>query len=197
MVNLKTKINEALDAFDTWFSVNKLKLNMDKTHLMLFKTNSKSKDNLYVRINGSQIDQVDAVKFLGIRIDSKLSWKDELQDIESSICSACFALRTLRDELDVQHLKMIYHSIVESKLRYSIRFWGNGFRKNINRAFVLQKRAIRTMTRTPQWVSCRELFVKLRILTLPSLFVHVLLTSFVKNLHETEEDRQVRLATRT
>ncbi|CAD0206830.1 unnamed protein product [Chrysodeixis includens] len=53
-----------------------------------------------------KIELVNEVKFLGIVIDDLLNWKKELAALDSSISSACYALRTLRDEVSVEHLKM-------------------------------------------------------------------------------------------
>lgn len=131
-------------------------------------------------------------------IDDSFNWKKELAAIDSSISSACYALRTLRDEIDIIQLKIVYFALIESKLRYSIQFWGNSYNYNCQRAFVLQKRAIRTIVRISQRESCRTHFVDLNILTVPSLYVLVLLTNLKKYIHEyeTDEERLVRESTR-
>ncbi|KAG7306662.1 hypothetical protein JYU34_008080 [Plutella xylostella] len=165
---------------------------------MLFKSTSRNNEIIDINIDGDQIAPVKSVKFLGIHIDDKLNWKDELQSVENTVSSACFALRTLRYEIDMTNLKQVYYALVESKLRYSIRFWGNGFEGNINKAFVVQKRAIRTMVRISQQHSCRDYFLKLELLTVPCLFILVITTDLVKKLHglETETERKERLMTR-
>jgi hypothetical protein len=93
---------------------------------------------------------------------------------------------------------MVYYALVESKLRYSIKFWGNSYRYNIQSAFVAQKRAIRTMARICQTTSCKTYFSEFQILTVPSLYILVLLSDLIKYLNciETPEDRLKRLATR-
>ncbi|CAK1602198.1 unnamed protein product [Parnassius mnemosyne] len=127
-----------------------------------------------------------------------LNWKKEIKALESTISSACYALRSLREEVTLEQLKMVYFALVESKLRYSIIFWGNSYKYNIKAAFVLQKRAIRTMLRIPQIESCKEHFRNLGILTVPSLYILVSLTHLVKNFHkyETYEERKKRDMTR-
>jgi hypothetical protein len=187
--------NDAVLAFGDWFSTNNLRVNTDKTKLLLFKYNSKRTDKLEVLMNGVIIDVVDHVKCLGVSIDSHLNWKHELESVENSIASACYALRCLREVMGIDQLKTVYYALIESKLRYSVKLWGNSYQYNINRALVIQKRAVRTMFRIPPWVSCRHYFKELGILTVPSLYVLVLLTKLHKN--ESCEERYERLLTRT
>lgn len=93
---------------------------------------------------------------------------------------------------------MVYHALVESRLRYSIKFWGNSYDYNFKKAFIIQKRAIRTMVRIPQWESYQEHFIKLKILTVPCLYILVLLSGFIKhpNRYESDQERVRRRDTR-
>lgn len=195
---LSAKVNAVLTVFNSWFESNKLKINTEKTKVMLFSTTARNKDNMTIALNEVKIDLVNEVKFLGVYIDKYLNWKRELQAIDSYISSACYALRSLRDEIDIKHLKMVYYALIESRLRYSVQFWGNSFKYNCQRAFVLQKRAIRTMVRISQLESCRPHYINLKILTVPSLYVLVLMANFKKYLHsfETDKERQLREKTR-
>jgi hypothetical protein len=91
---------------------------------------------------GAKIVNVHDVKFLGVHIDDLLTWKNELASIESSISSACYVLRSLRDLVDRRHLKVVYHTLIESKLRYSVKLWGNSYDYNMHKAFVIRKRVM-------------------------------------------------------
>lgn len=193
MDTLEYKLNYILDNFSLWFKANNLKINTSKTSALLFKSTIRNKDSLHIRLDGEKVDMVDSVKFLGVHIDALLNWKSELKSIDSTLSSACFALRSLRDEINEEQLTMIYYALVESKLRYSIKHWGNSFDYNIKRAFILQKRAIRTIVRIPQTESCKPHFTRLKILTVPSLYILVLLTGLAKTRHEIEsEDEKKR-----
>lgn len=178
--------------------MNDLKLNLKKTQCLLFKSTVKNNDTVKVHLLGNKVDIVDNVKFLGVQIDAVLNWKKELEVVTNTMSSACYALRSLRDELTIAHLRIVYFALIESRLRYSIKFWGNSYQYNINAAFVMQKRALRTMLRIKQTESCRDHFKKLHILTVPCLYILVLLSHFIKNIHkfETEEQRHIRIKTR-
>lgn len=195
---LNNSVQTTIIAFHSWFVSNHLRLNTDKTNIMLFKATTRNNDTLLISLNGAIIESVDQVKFLGIHLDSSLNWKAELTAIENSISSACYALRSLRDEVSKKHLLSVYYALIESRLRYSIKLWGNSYKYNINKAFVCQKRAIRTIMRIPPWQSCKEHFKTLGILPLPCLYILVLLSDLAKKLSrlETQEDKQKRLLTR-
>ncbi|KAJ8723282.1 hypothetical protein PYW08_003194 [Mythimna loreyi] len=197
---LNDAVNAALAVFHSWFSANKLVINAKKTNIMLFKTTARNKDTgtMDIELNKVKVELVREVKFLGIYIDDLLNWKRELVALDSSISSACYALRTLRDEVSLEALKLVYYALIESRLQYSIQFWGNSYNYNFQRAFILQKRAIRTIVRIPQQESCRPFFKELGILTVPGLYILVLLSTFKKYIHyfENDEDRLVREKTR-
>ena len=75
--DLKTiwmEINVELLKISTWLKVNKLSLNIKKTHYMVF-TGKKVKHQLDIRIDGHPIGAVHKTKFLGVFIDNKLNWK--------------------------------------------------------------------------------------------------------------------------
>ena len=70
-------LNNELKLVQSWIHANKLSLNIDKTHYMLF-SNSLNSVSDYVKINGINLNQVYSIKFLGLYIDSDLSWKTHI-----------------------------------------------------------------------------------------------------------------------
>lgn len=194
---LSYRVDCATVKFKNWFNANNLTLNVHKTSLILFRTTTRVNDSINVSIGGQQISSVMTTKFLGVTIDADLNWKAELESVTDSIGSACYALSSLRDELTTDQLKMVYYALVESKLRYSIALWGGSYQQNLKKAFVAQKRAIRIIERIPPWESCMPSFKKLNILTVPSLYILVVLTRLVKNQNgETDKQRIIRVGTR-
>ena len=61
-------------------------MNIKKTQVILFNAkNKKVKEPLKLKINGENIKQVNSTKFLGIIIDSKLTWKQHIAHIQHKI----------------------------------------------------------------------------------------------------------------
>ena len=59
-----------------WLKANKLSLNIDKTHYIIFQPKRKQVDiDLPLFIEQKPIHRVTHCKFLGVLIDEKLNWK--------------------------------------------------------------------------------------------------------------------------
>ena len=77
--SLITTLNSELSKVSSWFICNKLSLNIAKTNFMLFKPSNFQNirhNNFNIHIDGLPIIEKKATKFLGVTIDSSLSWND-------------------------------------------------------------------------------------------------------------------------
>ena len=79
---MNTEIERVLE----WLDINKLMLNVKKTHYMFFrKSKAKLIKTLDIMIEGQIIDMVDVTKFLGVYIDACLSWGHHIQNTRNKI----------------------------------------------------------------------------------------------------------------
>ena len=78
-------INEHLDKVGAWMKSKKLVLNSRKIKYMLFHEHNKLATDLDLNINGSTIDQVSTFKFLGLHINSQLTWQTHINEISKRI----------------------------------------------------------------------------------------------------------------
>jgi len=72
-------VNEEMEKVVKWLHCNKLSLNVDKTHTMIFSNNrllNNRKMNVFIQ--GTLIETVYKTKFLGVIIDNNLQWKDHI-----------------------------------------------------------------------------------------------------------------------
>ena len=77
--NIETTMNNEIPNLVTWLRANRLSLNIDKTHIMIFGPNTKSKlPDINVTIEGTPLDIVQTTKFLGLILDSGLTWKPHI-----------------------------------------------------------------------------------------------------------------------
>ena len=68
-------INGELENISLWLKLNELSLNTKKTHFIMFHTGKSTMSIPDITIDNQPIDKVEKTKFLGVVIDSKLSWK--------------------------------------------------------------------------------------------------------------------------
>ena len=68
-------INNKLTKIVEWLNVNKLSLNVKKTHYMIFSlSRNRIINDTIIKINGQMVARVTCTKFLRVLIDEKLSW---------------------------------------------------------------------------------------------------------------------------
>ena len=108
-------------------SANKLSANLVKTEYMILGTAPKLKalnHSPLIKLNGKSIDRVIKSDYLGLIIDESLSWKQYTSSLKLKISSALMAIKQV-DLLPQESLITLYHSLVESRLRYCNTVWGN------------------------------------------------------------------------
>lgn len=160
---------EQFQLLDKWFSANGLKLNPDKTQLVNFHLNNRlspQNDSSYLP---NCFSVVSSLRFLGVEIDSSLTWQPHINKLLPKLCRAYYAMMTLSHVVGLQTLREVYFAYFHSHLSYGITFWGNS--SEAIKAFYMQKRIIRLMTKLPFNEPCRPLFKQLKILPLPSLHI--------------------------
>jgi len=128
-----------------------------------------------------QICNPEQSKFLGLIINSKLSWQTHIEQMIPKLNTAAYAIRSLKQVVNLETLKIVYFAFAHSILAYGIIFWG--ISKHSNMIFKIQKRMIRIITDVDSRTSCRNLFKQLGILPLQSQYIYSIM-SFVSTNRE-------------
>ena len=162
-----------------WLNTQNLVMNESKTAVVLFQNVSNTME-CNIDFDNVRLECTEHVKFLGLIVDSNLKWKQHVNKLCSKLSSALFALRTLRNKVELPTLIQVYHALFESHLIYGIVFWGNSSNSNILRVLKLQKKAVRLLAGLQFRDSCRETFKELNLQTTVNLYILNLLV-FIKN----------------
>lgn len=161
-------INQTLTDIVHWLESNNLLINLAKTNVMHFHQRL-AVQNLTIEYNKQQIDQVTVAKFLGILIDSRLTWKPQAEEVCKKLSTSAYVLFNLSKKVNIATTLMAYHGLVASILRFGIVFWGNcSLREQV---FKAQKRCIRAMCSLKMTDSCAPIFKSLKLLTFPALYI--------------------------
>lgn len=170
---ISLKINEELTKLYDWLTVNKLSLNISKTKYMIFAKSSKNiQDNISLHIKSTILERVNIFNFLGVTIDSDLSWKSHINKIAGKISRTVGILARLKHQLPQSVLLNIYNGLVVPQINYSILCWGF---VNTKRIFLLQKKAIRFITQHSYLSHTAPLFKSLKLLNVDDIFLSALL----------------------
>ena len=184
--NIVQAMNRELINLFEWTVANKLSINIDKTHYMLFKGNNRNVQiNNDMYINDQPIKRVTNTKFLGIIIDEKLSWKDHIKYIRSKISKSVGILCKARKVLNINTLRTIYNSFVYPYITYGVEVWGNACDIHIRPLITLQKRIIRIIKSANFRDHTAPLFKSLKLLPFNDIFtasVAKLMFKIMKNL---------------
>ncbi len=92
--DLHDVISNDLPHYFTWFSRNKLSLNVGKTNYIIFSKHKCEEFNII--INGDALKRAECVKFLGVYIDSKLSWSEHINYISKKVARSTGVLSKLK-----------------------------------------------------------------------------------------------------
>ena len=163
-------INTELCKFVQWLNVNKLSLNIEKTHYMIFSLRKKIKPDLNVLINDNIIKQVESTKFLGVLIDSDMSWCSHIKYIKNKMSRGIGILAKARKYFKLNTLLTLYHSFLYSYINYCIEVWGKANIYYMSSLLKLQKKAIRIITSSNYKAHTEPIFLKLNLLTVQKLY---------------------------
>jgi hypothetical protein len=163
-------INRELDKVNTWFEVNRLSLNVKKTQFMVF-SNRRLLSEPEICINNIDLDRVKVTKFLGVKIDESLNWKEHIATVKSKIARNIAILYKASKLLNSNTLFTLYCTLILPYFSYCIENWGNTYKTNIQPLFILQKRAIRIICKKEYRAHTAKLFRKMGILKLEDLIL--------------------------
>lgn len=179
--DLEIKAYLEANAILQWFSDNKLFVNSNKTNIIDFHIKNTTQSLTSIFIGDDEVKPTGVAKFLGVLIDDKLKFDDQIDAVCKKVSSGIFALKVLSKSFDSSTLLTAYYGLIFPFLSYGVSIWGHESEKT-KFLFKLQKKAIRTIFRKPKTFSCRSIFKEHHILTFPSIYILNCITFFGKNI---------------
>ena len=157
---LKEKSNDRYNIIAEYMNNNRLKLNDDKTHLLIMTTDQKrKKSEIFVKINTPSKDilPIRTEKLLGIYIQENLKWTEYILNTDKSLIKQLnLRLNALRQISGVASFKarlMVANGIFCSKLICQISLWGGTEEFLLSSLQKIQNKAARTVTRKGVYTS--------------------------------------------
>ena len=140
----KTVRGELLQVPD-WLNANKLMLNAKKSNYVIFRPYQR-KLNYLVNIemidnctqNSTTLQCKNHVKYLGVLLDSNLSWKFQINNVALKISRTVGVVAHLRHFVPRTTLLNIYQSLILPYLTYGLAAWGQPAKTHLQKilAFV-------------------------------------------------------------
>ena len=112
-----------LDGVVRWVDMNKLKLNGQKTQLLLLSRKRRAKEYVEIEMNGQTTERNKCVKCRGTLLDDGLTWKEQVQNVRKLCFAGLAKLRRLKDVLPPDIKKKVYNALVLPHLDYCSVVW--------------------------------------------------------------------------
>ena len=140
---LRKSLNTELALLYEWLCANRLSLNASKTEFIVFRPlrHKANHERLILKLHHSKLFESSKIKYLGLILDNKLSWKWHIAELSKKLGSAVGMLYKIRNFCPLPDLRSLYFSIFNSHLPYGLALWGNAHRSLISKIKSLQKRA--------------------------------------------------------
>ena len=160
--------NNELTSASDWFKANKLSLNLSKTNYIIFRSTKKLIPNNTneLLIDNKIIPEVLTTKFLGVHIDQNLKWKTHITEISNKIKKNIGIIKRVSYLLPLYVLTDLYYTLIYPYLTYCNLIWSSTYDTHLNGLKILQKKAIRVISKSPGYSHTGPLFLEYKLLNI-------------------------------
>lgn len=188
---LKNRLEKGFITVEKYFREWKIKINNEKTEAIIFTQSHKMneiKNNYQVQVGGVPIKWKDEIPYLGVELDSKLSFKkhtDTTLRKSNGIISTLFSIFK-KDSTLPTHLKLlVYKLYIRPIFTYAAPLLANAPITQMNRLQVMQNKCLRMALSMPRYTMVTELHELAKIPTV---------AEFIKKLSDSFYDRSRNVA---
>ena len=147
---LQTCLNSELEGISNFFKANGLKLNANKTKVICFRKKSLQVDyeSTEIYLDGVKLKFEEEASFLGITIDSHLTWESHCNKVANKISRNSSTICRVKRMLPSSSLRLLYNSLIQPHIQYGLAAWGGCSNQNKKRITAIQKRITRTISKS-------------------------------------------------
>ena len=177
LTKMAHSLNKELLEISLWLKINKLSLNVNKTHYMLFTKKRKDIPCISINIDGQPIDEVESTRFLGVILT--IDWHGKsifltYQYISGKVSRGIGVIVRARRVLNSDALLTLYYSFIYPFLTYCNHMWGSAYATSLKPLLLLQKRSVRIITFSGYRDHTDPLFYELGLLKISDINKYVL-----------------------
>ena len=182
-------INQELKILFEWLCANRLSLNASKTEFIIFRPPKKTLvDRVTLKLNGIKIYESPKIKYLGILLDNRLTWKHHIHELSKKLSRSLGMIYKIRHFCTPVVLRSLYFSLFNSHLSYGLAVWGNCNGIYSEKLKILQKKFVRAITFADFNAHSKPIFKNLGILKFDDLYKSQLASLMWEYDHNTLPD---------
>ena len=115
-------------------------------------------DDINVSVNGSQLENVQCAKLLGLEIDKELAFHSHVDKLCKKLSQRIGILKKIKHCLQIKHRVLFYNAIIRPVMDYVSVIWSNCDKHCLDRVLKLQKRAARIVIGADSYAPSVQLF---------------------------------------
>ena len=178
-INSARSLPEILKDVDVWMKRNKLKCNLDKSKVVSF--GGKTAD---LELGDFGFSVQPNLKYIGVIIDEKLSFKDHIAKVKSKLLFCNFTILRTHRLLTKQQLLIYYKIHVKPVVQYGVLLYGCTAYLSLDPVFRIQKRIMRNIFNLPKFASVKDLMIEHDVAIVYELHVYELFKFIVDCLRQ-------------
>ena len=189
ILQVQQKLQQCVKNISSWYKVNRLKINIDKTKVMLIGSKSQltslNVDDFILSYDDTPLELVENTKYLGMFINCDISWDFHVRRLCHSTYYHISLLRRLRRIFPMNLLLQVNKSYIQPRLDYVITLYGCSTQKNIDLVQRVQNHAARLIMGNFDYINCRgiDLVKRLNLYTIRERRDYFLTTLMFKAIH--------------
>lgn len=158
------RLQRQVTLIEKWARDNLIKINADKTQAVMF-TRRRPDLRDRIRIHNVNIPWSTQVRYLGVILDNKLTFKPHITRKKEKMVKLIHKLFPLlySNQMNTQTKLRLYKSTILPAMTYGCSSWGTACPTNIQMLQVLQNKCLRLILKAPRWARIRELHNELHI----------------------------------
>ena len=169
---LRKNMNDDLSSIYIWLCANRLSINSAKTEFILFKPpKCKIEDRFTLKLNNITIFESTKLRYLGVILDNKLSWKYHIHELAKKLSRATGVINRLKDNsVPTKALLSVYFAIFQSHLIFGLSVWGQANELYLQKIRTIQNKVLRKITNADFDTHITDIFKQANVLKLTDLF---------------------------
>ena len=168
---LHKAINKEFQILYDWLCANRLSLNAAKTEFIIFRPPRTSLNKrVTLKLNGITIYESPKIKYLGIILVNRLSWKHHISELCKKLGRTLGMIYKIRNLCTSNVLRSLYFSLFNSHMSYGLSVWGKCINEYSEKIKILQKKIVRAISFAEFEAPSKPLMKELGILSFEDLY---------------------------
>lgn len=171
---LVKRLEKGLEASKKYYKKWKININVEKTQAIIFPFNKSPKrtPNCQLQNDNNIIPLNNHVKYLGVTLDSKLTFRKHIEstaDKTNKCLRAVYPLLSKKSVLSNKNKIIIYKTVIRPIMLYACNVWHIAAKTHLKKLQIVQNKALKAIHKLPRRFPTLELHEKFHHSTISSV----------------------------